>query len=434
MSKITFEPTGRQYEALQYLLDDKTTEILYGGSAGGGKTLLGCVWIIMSALKYPGTRWVIARSRLSILKITTIKTFQDIIKMWGLDNHVEFHLFNNNITFKNGSEVLLLDLFLYPQDPDFNKLGSLELTGALIDEGAEITEKAFNILTSRFRYKLKEYNLIPKILIVSNPTRNFLYNNFYKLSKDNKLPEWRKFVRALPLDNPHLPPEYIENLKRLPLIDRKRLYEGEWEFQSDDYDLFNIDNLYQTFYNQQNKGGEKYLTCDVASTGSDRTVITIWEGLSCIKIIKYKNYNTSQIVNTIKEYLKIYSIPIGNVIVDSIGVGVGVSDLLPGSNKFIANSRPFNNEPFNHIKSQLFFKFAEIVNKGLVSISYDESPDDIIDEIISHKRYKADIDGKFQITPKEIVKLNISRSPDIADALMMRFFYEYKPRLSFTFL
>lgn len=31
--KIEFEPTHRQYEALEYLFDNSTTEILYGGSA-----------------------------------------------------------------------------------------------------------------------------------------------------------------------------------------------------------------------------------------------------------------------------------------------------------------------------------------------------------------------------------------------------------------
>lgn len=388
----------------------------------------------MNCLQYPGTRWVIARSRLSVLKITTVKTFQDIVREWNIEHLVDYHLFNNYITFKNGSEVLLLDLFLYPQDPDFNKLGSLELTGGVIDEAAEISEKAYTILTTRFRYKLNEYNLIPKLLIVSNPTRGWLYNNFYKANKEGDIPSYRKFVISLPNDNPHLPKEYIENLKRLPSLDRKRLYEGQWEFHKDDFDLFNIDNLYNMFQIRNVSDNKKYITVDVASTGNDRTVITYWEGLLCKKVDVNKHLDTTQIVEKVRSVMNDKGVKVGNVIVDAIGVGSGVADLLKGCKRFVANSKPLNNEQFNHIKSQLFFKLAEKVNDDQVGVIYDGSVDDVIDELISHRRYKGDSDGKFQITPKEVIKASIGKSPDIGDALMMRMYFEYTPEISFTFI
>lgn len=434
LNEITFQPFDNQYLCLQYLMDNETTEILYGGAMGGGKSHLGCAWIIMSCLKYPGTRYCIARSRISTLKNTTIKTFQDIVKLWNIEDRVDYHLFNNHITFKNGSEVLLMDLFLYPQDPDFVKLGSLELTGALIDEAAEICEKAYTILTTRIRYKLNEYNLIPKLLIVSNPTRGWLYNNFYKMDRDGTIPKYRKFIRSLSTDNPYQPIEYIESLKRLPTLDRKRLFEGQWEFHKDDFDLFNIDNLYNMFQIRSVANNKKYITCDVASTGSDRTVITYWEGLLCRKIDVYTHLDTTQIVDKIRSVMNDKGVNVGNVIVDAIGVGSGVADLLKGCKRFVAGSKPLNNEQFNHIKSQMFFKLAEKINQNEIGIIYDHSIDDIVDELISHRRYKGDRDGKFQITPKELIKATLGKSPDIADALMMRMYFEYTPEISFTFI
>lgn len=383
-------------------------------------------------MKYPGTRWVIARSRLGILKITTINTFKDLIKSWGLEEYVDYHLFNNNIQFKNGSEVLLMDLFLFPADPDFNKLGSLEITGALIDEGAEIDERAFTILTSRIRYKLKENNLIPKLLIVSNPTRNWIYRNFYKLERDGLLPEYRKFVRSLADDNPFLPREYITNLQRLPDIDRKRLYEGQWEFATTDYDLFDMGKLYDMF-DVDSKRGHKYITCDVASTGNDSTVIILWDGYTCLSIKQYKNIDTVEIISKIRDMMDRERIKKSNVIVDAIGVGVGVADGLR-CRRFIAGSKPFKGEQFNHLKSQLFFKFADLVNQGLIGIRYEKDRDSIIDELSFHKRYNADSDGKWQVTPKDKVKRDIGRSPDIADALMMRTYFEFQGEMSFSFL
>ena len=65
----------------------------------------------------------------------------------------------NTITFPNGSVILMKDLFAYPSDPNFDELGSLEITGAFIDEVNQISVKARNIVKSRIRYKLNDFTL-----------------------------------------------------------------------------------------------------------------------------------------------------------------------------------------------------------------------------------------------------------------------------------
>jgi phage terminase large subunit len=84
--------------------------------------------------------------------------------MQGLkaETHYRYNQQSNTISFPNGSQILLKDLFLYPSDPNFDELGSLEITDAFIDECNQTVEKAFNVVKSRIRYKLDENNLYLK--------------------------------------------------------------------------------------------------------------------------------------------------------------------------------------------------------------------------------------------------------------------------------
>ena len=60
----------KQNNAIYFLKDKETTEILYGGAAGGGKSALGCLWLLEQCLNYPDTRWLMGRAVLKTLKET----------------------------------------------------------------------------------------------------------------------------------------------------------------------------------------------------------------------------------------------------------------------------------------------------------------------------------------------------------------------------
>ena len=76
--------TNTQETAIEYLFDDTTNEVLFGGAAGGGKSFVGCSWLIILALKYPKTRYLIGRSKLDTLKKTTLNTFFEVCSMWNI--------------------------------------------------------------------------------------------------------------------------------------------------------------------------------------------------------------------------------------------------------------------------------------------------------------------------------------------------------------
>jgi phage terminase large subunit len=178
---------------------------------------------------------LIGRSSLKTLKETTLQSFFEVCKMQGLkaETHYRYNQQSNTISFPNGSQILLKDLFLYPSDPNFDELGSLEITDAFIDECNQTVEKAFNVVKSRIRYKLDENNLIPKMLGSCNPAKNYVYHRFYKPAKDNTLQRDRQFIQALVSDNPDISKHYRENLMGLDETSKQRLLYGNWEYDDD---------------------------------------------------------------------------------------------------------------------------------------------------------------------------------------------------------
>ena len=105
---LEIELSDKQTDAIRLLQDDHTTEVLYGGGAGSGKSILGSWWILKSCIKYPGTRWVIGRSKLKTLKETTLKSLQEIMKMCGVTtNYYKYNQTSGTILFNNESEILL---------------------------------------------------------------------------------------------------------------------------------------------------------------------------------------------------------------------------------------------------------------------------------------------------------------------------------------
>ena len=119
----------KQKNAVFYLRDNETTELIYGGAAGGGKSALGCMWLIEGCQKYPGSRWMMARNVLKDLKDTTLNSFRDLISQFGIEDQFDINEFKGVITHINGSQIMMKELFFKPSDPDFKRLGSSEYTG-----------------------------------------------------------------------------------------------------------------------------------------------------------------------------------------------------------------------------------------------------------------------------------------------------------------
>ncbi|RYY00790.1 hypothetical protein EON78_00060 [bacterium] len=425
------ELTLKQSLVLDLLEDDKHTELIFGGGAGGGKSIVGCYWILKHAVKYPNSRWLIGRSKLKALKETTLNSFFDVCKIQGLkpNEHFNYNQQSGIIKLFNGSEIILKDLFSYPSDPNFDGLGSLEITGAFVDECNQISERAWLVLKSRIRYKLDEFGIIPKLLGTCNPSKNWVYSNFFKPFKDGQLEQYKAFTQALVTDNPNISQHYIDNLKTLDKASKERLLLGNWDYNNDPTALLTYEQILDLFTNNHviSDPSKKAITADIAMQGADKMVITYWSGFVAEKINVIPKADGKQVVDAIEKMAITYEVPKSRIVYDADGVGAFVGGYLQGAKAFNNGSKALNNENYKNLKTQCIYKWSERAATGGYYIKDATNKQNIITELEQLKRANIDNDtGKLEVVSKDVIKSIIGLSPDFSDSLIMREFLELK--------
>lgn len=425
----------KQAKAFAYLQDDVTNEVLYGGGARGGKSRLLATWLAVECISKPGSSWLLGRNELKRLQQTTLLELLEVLNELGLPKEsYNYNIQQSLITFSNGSRIFLYDLGYMPSDPNYDRIGSLNLTGAAIDEAQEVQYKVVNVLRGRFSLVEKwGWKTIPKILMTCNPSRNWIYTEYYKPWKAGTLQKDRQFIPALVGDNPTVPQSYIDFLRKSDPVTVARLLDGNFEYDDDPNVLFATDVIASMFKSGK-KSKDRFITADVARFGKDSTVITVWEGLHCSAIYRKSKFSTRDTVEYIRDLASRLNVEMDRVVVDEDGVGGGVVDQL-GCVGFVNNSkalspyaasvRSYLKRNFANLKTQCYWLFAQLAAQGFVSVEATGEIKEKLNEELGFVRYKqVDTDDKIALEAKQDLKERLGRSPDIADALMFRFYFE----------
>lgn len=446
---LTINPTVKQNIAWTALFDKKTRYVVFGGGASGGKSWLGAEWLLLQCLQFPNVKYFMAREKLKTIKQSTLLTFFKVATTHGLKRgeHYFYHQQDSYIDFKNGSRIDILELKYNPSDPMFEDLGSLEYTGGWIEEAGEIDVRAFDTIKTRVgRHMNDKFNLYPKLLITCNPKKNWLYTEFYKPWKDNRLPDDCIFIQALVDDNPYNESEYKQMLMSIKdPIKKQRLLLGNWEYDSEVGTLMSYDSITDLWNNTAETSTERYMTVDVARFGVDRTVFNFWEGYKLYQVEEFTSQGTDITALKIKEYAKQEKIPYSHIIIDEDGVGGGVVDQCRGVKGFINNSSALPNmnarieelekQNFVNLKTQCTFLMADMVNNHKIEITVDdiEFKESLSQELEVIKRKDVDDDNKrLSLISKDDIKQIIGRSPDLSDCFIMRMYFSLKPEYRST--
>lgn len=423
----------KQTKALDYLEDSITEEVTYGGAAGGGKSILGSYFLLKSAFKYPETRWLMGRESLTTLKETTLISFFKVCKLQGLVANTHFKYYDNPknyISFPNGSILLLKDLGYYPADPEYDELGSLEITGAFIDEAPQIKVKAKDVVKSRQRHLISHYGLKPKSLYGCNPSKGWLYSEFYKPAKDGTLSQDKQFVQAFVDDNPYIDTTYKQSLLKLPLTLKERLLYGNWEYDDDPSVLCDYDAIVDCFSNNHVKGGDKAISADLAMQGRDRFVAGSWDGLRCKIDLDKEKATGKSIESDLKNLMQAKEIGRTQTVADSDGLGAYLESYLTGIKEFHGGSAAVDKEEYANLKSQCAYELAAKINNREIFIQCNSQQKEIIIEelgVLKADNVNAD-ERKKKIISKDKMKELLGHSPDYLDMLLMRMFFLIKPK------
>lgn len=212
--------------------DDPNRHKLYGGAVGGGKTVALNAEGVRLSLAYPGNRGFLCRHEATAFKMTTLATLikliskiEEVIGNKILSNH---HRTDKIFHFLNGSR---LEYGALGEASDFERIKSLEVGWFGIDEASEASLPNYQMLKSRLRWQLPDGSYPPFFgLLASNPEPGWVKDIFVTPWKMGEPLPNHSFIQALPKDNPHLPPDYLDELRASnpgPWVEK--YIEGSWD-------------------------------------------------------------------------------------------------------------------------------------------------------------------------------------------------------------
>lgn len=181
---------------------------VYQGGFGSGKTWAGSLLGTLLCLKFAGINGLCGAQTYSLVRDTTLNAYFEHFENFGLQEGKDWQFIKSQqkIIFKNGSNIL----FRHFDEP--NKLKSLNLGFAEIEEMSDIPEATFKMLLGRMRQKKKKgwKDFKYRIFGHTNPQnrRGWIYKNFAADKRVNF-----RLVLAPSTENIYLPKDFCENLK-----------------------------------------------------------------------------------------------------------------------------------------------------------------------------------------------------------------------------
>lgn len=378
---------------------------------GTGKTLMLLLKVWKYCEQYPDSLGLIVRKEFTDLRDSTLKDFERYFGV-GVDSNKEYKFPHNKsvIMFRHGAEM--------------NVLKNINVSIFGIEQAEEFeTDETFDFLRDRLRRPNGPYR--QGVIIANANGHNWIWKRWI----NNPPSEEYDGVTACSFDNPYLPQDFIDDLKRMekeaPNHYRQYILNSFEETGADDL-MFTHDMVYGSPTIRVPSVGirRSILSVDVARYGKDECVFTVLESRGVLHWEQTHQETTKgkSLMETVGKIVDLHHrLAFDSVVVDDTGLGGGVTDRL---REFNIDVLPFNGAEASTMplignrRAEGYVKLSEMMVRGYIKIL----PSQELQEQLMTIKYKYLHAKKYIVSKDEMRKEGI-KSPDCADALMMAVFF-----------
>lgn len=219
----------------------------------------------------------------------------------------------------------------------------------------------------------------------------------------------------------------------------EQLLEGNWNVSPDEALDAPIpqDMANQVFMNDDKRNGDRWVTCDLADTGTDNFLAIAWDGFHIIDILILGRTTPRQNAERLQMFAMEHDVADSHIIYDGIR-GTYINDYIPDAIPFVSYRHPMGmyGRMAQKLKDECYLRLVDVINRGDLSIedsvalrTYEHQ--NLKDRITIQNefleecavvRFKDVASGKKALLTKKEMnqKLGKGRSMDLLDPIAMR--------------
>ena len=233
---------------------------------------------------------------------------------------------------------------------------------------------------------------------------------------------------------------YVGSIAVMGETESQKNLEGNWNISSlEGLDIpIPYENAYSVFNNDPQRNNDRWVTCDLADTGTDNFLCLAWDGFHVFDYLILKQTTPRQNAERLEMFAAQHNISNSHIIYDAIR-GTYINDYIPEAVPFFSYYAPhglYGRMAYN-LKSECYMRLVEAIKQGYISFADEvanrnyehqklKTPITIQNEFIEEclvVRFKDMPSGKKALFSKKEMnaKLGKDRSMDLLDPCAMRF-------------
>lgn len=321
----------------------------------------------------------------------------------------------NKFSYRNGT------IYLESYEAIEAIRGYTSISLAILDEAALAPPDIFAVLA----FCQRDCPVTPKIRMMSTPRSS---NWLSKFIADRKIP----VITAKTSDNVRISEEEIEVMRSTCPDENtwRREFFGEEVDDDTDGIIFTTGLLgNRNSINIGSRNDGYAIGIDCSGLGNDSNVIVVRSEDEILDVIEKRVATASEMTSIVRGIIQTRGREnLSHIAIDE-AYGLDLHDRLRACD-LPSHLVPFGGKPVQNAyanqRAELYFNLKKgIEEHGLRGMTEE------IERELKATRYKQNSSGKIQLIPKSEIKLNIGRSPDIADALALTYFRPIIPQSVF---